>query len=409
LELLLEAKDKAGMNNTNHWLRQNIGKYFTYWEIVIFLISLTFFGAIILHQIPTDIQAYPVFIQKTKAGAMYPPANFIYYLVVYTIALFRTDTESLLIASVITLSLAVSSKFAITRIFYVEHYSDFSDEKKTNLSFKVSLLVTLFSVSMLVVSNLPGGKHWYLGQIPSSVWHNSTVIFLMPFSLLLFVLSYKQLLSPRRASILIITLLCILNILIKPSFFFAFAIAYPLMLLRRFGITKSLLHNLFPILIGCLVLIVMYYCIYIMNFGSLSVEKSGTAVKPFFVWSHFSSNIFTSLVLSLVFPIIFLGLYWKNLLNQLIVQYSIALYLAGIFIFSLAAETGPREFDGNFFWQSVVCSYILFMVLSSLFVREFRISGLGNWKNMAIFIAFLMQVTSGFAYMAKIVTTKIYI
>jgi hypothetical protein len=368
---------------------------------------LFFFGTIILREIPTDIQAYPLLIQKVKGGDIYPPANFIYYLVVYTIALFKADTQSLYIASIITLSLAVAAKFAITRVFFVEQYYNTNGfERKSD--FTVNQIVTLFSLLMLLIFNLPTSKHWYLGQIPPNVWHNATVIFLMPFALLLFIVSYKQLLIPVKANIIIITLLCILNLLVKPSFFFSFSLAYPLMLLLRFGVTKNLQRNLIPVLIGFILLAVMYYWIYIMNFGSFSIEKSGTAIRPFYVWAHYSSNIFASLGLSLVFPITYFGLYWKDLFKELMVQYSVALYLNGILIFSLFSETGPREFDGNFFWQTVVCSYILFLVLSTLLIKKVSAEGINNWKNTVILIAFLTQVVSGILYIGKILITKAY-
>ena len=54
------------------------------------------------------------FLKNAIEGVGIFPANFFYYLVVYTIAFFNTDTLSLSIASILVLSLAVAAKFSLT-------------------------------------------------------------------------------------------------------------------------------------------------------------------------------------------------------------------------------------------------------------------------------------------------------
>ncbi len=65
----------------------------------------------------------------------------------------------------------------------------------------------------------------YLGKTVSNVWHNSTIIFLFPFALILFWEEYKIIYKKgycNKGKILLVFILVVLNALIKPSFLFVF-------------------------------------------------------------------------------------------------------------------------------------------------------------------------------------------
>jgi hypothetical protein len=394
-----------------------------YWEIGVFLGSLSLFGAILVFGIGTDIQIHADVIRRVREGSLLPPANFLYYLVVSAITLFGTSKVALYVASSITLATAETAKFTITRKIVAKYCSG-----SLGGGHRPGVMIPLFSVLLLVAFSLPANavlknlllvalglptgnllkEHFYLGQIPPNVWHNSTTIFLMPFALLLFWLSYEQLIRPTRRGVVLITVLCMLNVLAKPSFFFVFSVAYPIMLARCFGLGRKLWWNLLPVAVGTLLVGGMYFLIYRLNFGSPQLERSGIAVRPLLVWSHYSTSIAVSLASSLMFVIVYSCFNWRDLTKSLLFQYALVAYLIAVGIFSLLIETGSREFHANFFWQCVVCSYLLFMVVLMIFSERVGRIGMRGWKEKVILLTFLAHVISGAGYLVRLFATGSY-
>lgn len=398
---------EQGHDNTASRRNPKIVEYISYWGIAVFIISLLIFTEIIQLGIKSDIQVHINYIEDIINKVSTPPANFLYYLTLYTIAFFNTGFIPLCIASVITLSLAVTAKFILARRFAIYYYKGITISKGQNIpSYRIIALLSalsIFAFSTPTSKILQGS--YYLGQIPPNVWHNSTTIFLMPFAFLLFWISYQQLLRPTKYRIYIITLLCILNILIKPSFYFVFCFIYPLMLIKSFGIKKEFWLNLFPLVIGSFLIVIQYYLIYKLGFSNMDEDKSGISIGLFTVWSHFSPNIAISLLASILFPLAFMCIYWKDFLNNLLLQYSVLAFLIAVVIFCVLIETGPRLYDGNFFWQCVVCNYILFLVVSLMFYEKILSIGMTKWYNIIILICYVIQVESGFVYLVKLFTT----
>ena len=81
--------------------------------------------------------------------------------------------------------------------------------------------------------------NYFLGKVSPNIWHNSTTIFLMPFAILLFWKSYQVLSGTQKENTLLISMLVILNVFIKPSFFFVYVSVFPILLLFQFGISRS--------------------------------------------------------------------------------------------------------------------------------------------------------------------------
>ena len=268
-------------------------KYFPWAEVVVFCASMAFFGAILFGNIYTDIQLHIMHIQEMLSGAR-PPPNFMYFLTVYAVALFDTDTLSLHISSMMVLSLAVMAKFSLTRIYSTKHFN----ELPTGATVPRSVII-LFSLSLLIVFSLPANTS-YLGQISPNVWHNSTTIFVMPFALLLFWQSYKQLQSPTLAGAVLVSILCVLNAFAKPSFLFVFCISYPLMLLSQFGLNGQFWKNLWPVTVGVIATAIIYYLVYELSFGNRYTSESHIVIWPFRVWAHLSNNIPLSFIMKII-------------------------------------------------------------------------------------------------------------
>lgn len=372
--------------------------------VAVFIISLTIFASLIYFKIPTDIQDHAQMLVGFLNGTLPIPANPLYYLSVYALSFFQQNMSVLLAISIFILSLAVTLKFVITKKVFGDYIAGGAREIG-----QLDKFVALACFLLIFVFSLPSTgilRGWfYLGQTPPNVWHNSTTIFLMPFALLLFWTSYKQLTNPKNYRIWIIVLLVIANVLVKPNFFWVFSIVYPLLLIIRIGINARFWLNILPVILGLLLSGTLYY-LFSHNGGG-----GGIIISPFLVWSHFSSNIPLSIVASIFFPLTFLSFYWKEMLRSLLLKYAILSYLVSILIFLTIAETGERQLHGNFSWQCMVSNYILFMVVFMLWLEKITSNGkLGKLakKDKVIASSLIAHFIFGVAYLIKIFLSGSY-
>ena len=169
-----------------------------------------------------------------------------------------------------------------------------------------------------------------------------------------------------------------------------------------------------PVICGVVLLVIEYQLIYIYGYGDRYARQSGIGLSILSAWSRFSPNIPVSLVGSLLFPVTYLALYWNDLWQDFLLQYSLLGYVIAIAIFATLTETGGRQFTGNFYWQCVVCSYILFMVIISrvLHRAESNVPAEGlktlvnsDWKCRVVMLAFSLHVVSGIIYLVMLFVT----
>jgi hypothetical protein len=397
-------------------------------SVVIFTICLSIFVGFGLTPISTDINLHAEAIIRIANGNLSIPFNFLYYALIYIITFFSTDMKTIYLASILVLSCSIVAKYLITKQFLIKNLilpstslSSFSNHKVTDRFYQVYSLILTFVFS-LPLSLMVGG-YYYLGNTPPNIWHNSTTIFLMPFALLLFWQSYEQIKTPKADRVVWISLLIIVNIIIKPSYFFVFLVCYPIFFIKNFGWTKLTLINLIPILIGCFLLGIQYLGHYIWEIGSLS-EKGGhgVTISLFTVWSHFSPDIPLSLLGSLLFPLLCIIFHWKTAVNHLLIKYACFQYLIAITIFAVFMENGPRQYHGNFGWQCIVASYILYLSASILFLEKLGLNKNNDVfsnlirstleispKNKLILITLMLHFLAGIGYILKIFITRGYL
>lgn len=156
------------------------------------------FGDIIVH--------FTHSVAISKGEKQYPP-NFL----LYWITNFGNTIASKKIIFITIISLSICLKYIVSYIII----------KKETL-IKNSHLILVMSFSLLFIFSLPSlsiyRNQFYLGNFATLTWHNSTTIFLMPFSILLYYFVFNV--TPNKTTIFITTVLILLNIFIKPSFLF---------------------------------------------------------------------------------------------------------------------------------------------------------------------------------------------
>ncbi|HOS97467.1 MAG TPA: hypothetical protein PLU54_07425 [Deltaproteobacteria bacterium] len=381
---------------------------FPYWELAVFLVSgLIFTGIVLAAVVPEDILYHARYVMGMLNRTMPWPANPLYYLLVSGIALFQDGFVSLVASSVLVLSGAVAAKLFLARriseAYLLARASGRGADAPSPDAVALVCIATLFAFSLPTPAAFKG--LYYLGQLPPNVWHNPSTIALMPLALLLFHVSHLQLERPVTSRAATLTFLAALNILMKPSFFFVFAVAYPLMLLRRFRLARDFWINLLPVAAGLGMLAVVYHLIYVLGFSNMWKGQSGVAFGLFTVWSLWSPNVGLSLVASVLFPAAFLCLHPAEFGRDTLLQYAALSFAVAVIIFSVLMETGPRMSDGNFVWQCMVCNYLLFLVVSLAFYDKVRTEGMAGWRNRTLAVCWTLHVISGIAYIVKFFST----
>ena len=385
-------------------------------SIAIFIAFAIFYYLLILvRKVPTDIQLHSYVISRAFSGLGILPPNILYFLLVYAGAGFSTSMHTLFTSSIIIIAFSIALKCFIT----IRTYGQF------NYSTKFSRGEILFSVFtlllLLVVSNIPyinpftPGNEFYMGNFSPNVWHNSTTMFLMPFALLLFWYSYLTITQRDKDYMIYNLVLVILNVAIKPSFLLVYTIVYPLFLFAYEKFNKRFFRNIIPVIVGLLCIALEYLVIYkLMNRSVISANKgaeSNVAFAPFTLWRSEMSLRYAPLVLlcSYAFPVLYFIFYFKeikNTLNLYVITYCVIAFL----IFICIVETGPRASDGNFAWQVIICSYLLFMVVAYQVLRKIKEKNKTEKLKIALLSSvFLMHMLSGLIWLWRIYYFKSYL
>jgi len=158
---------------------------------------------------------------------------------------------------------------------------------------------------------------------------------------------------------------------------------FPCFCLYYYGASKKLIYSLIPVISGGCVLLLQYDIIYIFhdfdkiniqviqeiqgkNF-KLSSEDSGVSFGWLDVWNKYSIDIPLSILNSLLLPLLILTGYPKECFFNKRFQFSAALQVISLLLFSIFYETGRRSGDGKFLWQNIITNYILHLVVIIVF------------------------------------------
>lgn len=371
-----------------------------------------YYSVLLYKQISSDIQTHAAVAHAFVINNDKLTANFLYFILIALLTGFSANYHFYYAASVLLLAAALGVKFGLN-VKYIDRYAP---TKKRHI-------VYIASLAMLFVFALPNisflqVKDFYLGQLAPNVWHNSTVIFLMPFAILLFFKSYQLLFNGgaiQKKDIIGILVLIILNALIKPSFLFTLLPSVFLFIAVRFlngSERRNTVVKLLPYAAGILFIAVEYYVIYRLNYISAVANTtgadSGVVLAPFEVWGHFSKNIPVAFLSSLFFPVLYFILYGKRLLKNRMVCFAAVNFIIGIAEWSLLAEEGVRKFHGNFYWQVVTSAYLLFLTLVIDFLQHSKEFKLTNWKHQLLAAAFALHFLWGIFYWVKIIIFRGY-
>jgi hypothetical protein len=380
--------------------------------IVVFIVFLGYYLLLLFRHTSSDIQAHAniAYSYAVNNDKLFP--NFLYFFLVALFAGFSKNIYLYYGASAVLISLALSFKFFLSQ-YYLRKYS-LSENSKT--SYLLSATAMMFAFALPGI-NFFQSNEYYLGQLPPNVWHNSTVIFLMPFAILLFFKSYNLLFIDsvsKREEQWHIFFLIVANTLIKPSFLFTLipSVFFFFVWFSLFSKTnKKRMRLLLPFIAGLVFIAIEYYLIYIrahISNVANSAAKSRVIIEPFVVWKNYSPNMLVALITSCFFPLIYVLISRGKVLKNTMVQFAGFNYIVALGIFILFAEEGPRKFDANFCWQVIVAAYLLFFSFLLHFIKENKIKSLSRINQYIIGSTFLLHFIWGIVYWIKIIIFRGY-
>ena len=363
-----------------------------------------------------DIHDHAAFARQMCTGEIPYTGNFLVYLLVNIFSFFSAKVTPTEISLCALLAIASVYRYSLTKneidgILYPGKTD--SDNKWLSVMLALSML---FVFAIPIPSYLSDDKFMYIGNYVPNVWHNSTILFLFPFALLLFDLSYRQLQEFNSRRNIWILLLIVLNLVIKPSYFFVFIIVYPILLLVRYKFNKEFWLSILPLVIGFFFLMLEYWVIYKTQKPS-GKDASSVIFMPFYRNPAFAdgkiptfedlSMIPVSMFFSLLFPLLYTLLNLSKLLKSRLFWYTFLSFIVSVLIFFFISESGPRALHGNFYWQIVVCTWFCFFVALLSLLKDFKTLG-KTFKNMALATLFSIHVIIGMIYFARILITGIY-
>ncbi len=346
----------------------------------------------------SDVPFHTEFIIRFAREHQFP-AYSIWYGLVFLVSGLSENYMHLAYTTIVLLALFVSAKYLITyRILSVD-----------NPDAKIATLISLGLVFVMpVISYYSCDKgaagsycitslHVYLGNIAPNQWHNSTLILAMPFNLLLFYFSVRNIQSRQMLPFLVMGILSVISILCKPNYALAFL---PVLCIAILVLNAKPQQYLLALAKCCLVavpslltLIYQWYFTFVHN--DVLTPGAKTIVAPFFVWSNYSPHIPLSLLLSIAFPLLVLVFFFRKM--DIYLKLSWIIFLVALAI-TITFSEYPNWGAANYFWGSIAANYILFLFSVALLLKQPI-----HWKSKLSYAVFGVHVLSGCLLLAGFV------
>ena len=382
-------------------------------RIILPILFLFLFAAYytLLKVIPADyndIHDHAAFARKMCTGEIPYTGNFLVYLLVNVFSFFTAKVTPSEISLCALLAFAGVYRFSLTRHKINGMLIHERMAAKDNWLSVILALSMLFVFALPIPSYFSDDHFFYIGNYVPNVWHNSTILFLFPFAMLLFELSYKQLEKYTSSRNIWIFLLILLNLCIKPSYFFVFIIVYPILLLFKYKLKKEFWLSIIPLVIGFFFLILEYWIIYKTTTPS-NKEASSVIFMPFYRNPEFADLglLPVSMAFSLLFPLLYTFFNLPKLMKNRLFWYTFLSFIVSVLIFLFISESGPRASHGNFYWQIVICTWFCFFVSLLSLLKDFRIQG-KTFRNILLISLFSIHVIVGIIYFVRILVTGGY-
>lgn len=310
----------------------------------------------------SDLCAHTYIAQQMLEEHRLFSTNFLMYFLINLLTFFTGAKYPMRAVLVLLLAAANTAKYTIVR----EAFREWTSSKNAKWAAFAMLFVYIIPLMYFLkpLGIFLSADNMYWGYYVPNVWHNSTILCMMPFAIACYLLSVKQFKQYTDRRNKYISLFLVLSVLVKPSFFFVYVIAYPIIMLSQYGLSKTFSKSLLPLLAGGICLVYEYVTIYYsgVNDGSSVVID----IAQLFTLDFWQSRILY-LVVSLSLPLLFLCLYGRTIVRDPEFWFVLIMLVCGLGIMWCCRETGPRATHGNFGWQTIAAMwFVYFYVLKTV-------------------------------------------
>jgi hypothetical protein len=232
------------------------------------------------------------------------------------------------------------------------------------------------------LKRMPAPGWWDLpsvsrGQVAANAWHNPTVIFAMPFCLLLFILGLQSLHQLRASWMAGVGGVMVVSLLAKPNYALAFAPCFAVAAgivgwrERRAGrlSTQDLVWRGAVALGPALAVLGLQYR---GTFAAGQAADARVVFAPLAAWGGLMPvhTIPFAILLGLAFPLAVAVLYRSKAVREPKLLLASAVLAVAILQYALLAETGPRAEHGNFGWGVLLANQVLFVACADFLLRQ---------------------------------------
>lgn len=324
----------------------------------------------------------------------------LYYPLNYLTTGGSADVSSIRVGTTVLLTLVVAARTAVV-LFYAYRYT-------TSWLWASAVAVATSIATPLI--NPFAVEDIYLGQISPNTWHNSTTLLASIFVLPTFFAILRLLSRPTSRGALITGSLLVALTLAKPSYTLALlpaatVITFVLLFRGRFSLREA-----------TVVMVTLVPAVAVMVAQSRTLTDStylwiapvNYTFDPLRVWSHFSTNIPLSVLLSLTTVAIVLGAVPLTLSHRVGLGLAWTALAFAILQFALLGEEGAQGepvFHGVWSWGLVPAAWVVLftsLVATVLAIRDVKVQ---RWRRRLLYVAmagFLLQTASGVFYLFSI-------
>jgi len=382
-------------NNLSHIFSLVSSVKTSVWTALLLFISVAIFSILLIQRQP-DLYDHATFALDYINGKPLT-GNFLYYLLIGILAFWQPNIIWISINAVAVLTLSIFIKYKLSLSFLQENINLQTPRKDLLKS------LPFLAFALCIVMNLPNRPSftWLIGQFSPNVWHNSTMIFLMPFAVIIFRDASRFLNGDSyRSLVLRMSILLPFSMLAKPSFFFVFGPAFGIMCLLTFGFGRKFWLGTLPILSGAALLVIQILQIY---YFYPYHQEAGFRIDPFFVWSNWSYFIPASILVSVLFPLVFTLAYWNEVRRYIDLQFTWLMLIIGVFLYAIMAENGPFwiQVSNNFGWQLYVADFLLFLVCVKELLKKSLQNKTLSKKEALVWLVFFVHFIIGVLYLFK--------
>lgn len=306
----------------------------------------------------SDLPAHAHIAQQMLEEHRLFSTNFLMYFLINLLTFFTGAKYPMRAVLVLLLAAANTAKYTIVREAFCEWISSKNAKWAAFAMLFVYVIPLMYFLKPLGIFLSADNMYW--GYYVPNVWHNSTILCMMPFAIACYLLSVKQFKQYTDRRNKYISLFLVLSVLVKPSFFFVYVIAYPIIMLSQYGLSKTFSKSLLPLLAGGICLVYEYVTIYYsgVNDGSSVVID----IAQLFTLDFWQSHILY-LVVSLSLPLLFLCLYGHTIVRDPEFWFVLIMLVCGLGIMWCCREMGPRANDGNFHWQAIAAMWFVYFYM----------------------------------------------